>query len=74
MLAKIMTRQHTFMLNFMEMSFAERENKSGQNYDQSDGNFDEDMQQLESKIDDFQQTMEQVYDQFMNLKSQSKQN
>jgi hypothetical protein len=27
MLAKVMTRQHAFMMNYLEMNIAERENK-----------------------------------------------
>ena len=68
-----MTRQHAFMMNYLEMNIAERENKlASQNFDQLEGAYDDELQQLESKIDDFQHTMELLYDKFMSLKSQYK--
>ena len=61
MLVKILTKQHTFMMGYLEMNLAE----GG-----GGGPSEEEMQKFEQKLEDFQETMEAVQAYFLSLKEQ----
>lgn len=66
MLVKILTRQHTFMMGYLEM------NIQGSGGGGGGGPSEEEMYKFEQKLEDFQDTMEGVQARFLSLKDLEK--
>ena len=70
MLAKILTRQHTFMLDHLRMQLEEA--AEGEDWDGSDIDRQDEMETIEERLEDFQETMERVQTRFLDKIAETK--
>ena len=67
-LVKILTRQHTFMMDQLKMNYEEA--AEGDEMGQITGAYEDEMYRLEERLEDFQETMERVQARFFDKKSE----
>lgn len=69
MLAKILTRQHAFMIDQLKMNFEDAANEELGGEEMAAAR-EEDMYQIEERLEDFQETMERVQTRFIDKKAE----